>query len=440
MSEPFAYLRPLGARSVALVAAVSALVGCGRCGAEAPTPPETPARANQTRAAPPPGHVPDGALAAPGFELVDQAAYGPAGVRLLFGDADGHGRVCDVFRARDVGRPFNEVRCRDLDPTVVVPADARLTDAVEANAPLVLELPGRGLVGPEGARWTDEPVLASVAVRDGVRGVLVEPDGRLSLSAFEGGRQLGRSALPAVQDTLRGRPVLAQGHLYWVRRRDDGAAQLVRLPTGETDSAPEALADAPADTDALRVCRTSDEGFVLEMAGRPDDEGTSTRVLWFPGTDEGAGPATQTVDVPAGPEASSWTCRPGEATYTWVAPAIPDVDPRLQVHQTRCRRERCQTAQQPLAVAGADPVATDLSGRVLVAWTGDSGTRARLGPLVEIDRQPDLDAIPAAQGDVLWRRWVSRTGGALLLEGRSNAVRALRVTSDGQVTQTTPNL
>jgi len=461
-----------------LVVASGAGVGCGGgCSREAGTD-DPQGRGAEVSAAASPGGGPDepppDALAGPGFELIDVSPAGPRGVRLLFGDEEAHGRVCDLFRARERAVPFAQVRCQDVDPSLAISSETRLADAVEANAPVALVVPGRGLVLADATRLTEASVLSAVAYRERIAAVLAETAGRLTLVTFQETRETARAPLSVPRSGAVGAPIIAGGHVYWLARgaggRSEGEATPDPTASGSTAGEAEGLRlvraslenpAGPVETvrgglrggaESLDVCRHGD-GVLFEV-GYPASDGQVRRTIVFPGEEgvpgdsppspEAASPGGSGVAadalLPAFAEQVDRTCRPGEAVFTWVAPALPEADPRPVVHQVRCQQGRCQAAQQPLAVPGGDPVATDLASQVVVAWSGEAGTRLRLGPLVRIDRAPDIDGLPSAEGPADWRRWVSRAGGALLLEGRATDVRALRVDSTGAVSSAKPNL
>jgi hypothetical protein len=306
-------------------------------------------------------------------------------------------RLCQFPFASEPARQLASVRCTEVR-FADAPARVEILGADDA-APAVLRV--RRGDGPEGDLYL--AAAPTTPLHQGNLGGYVDASGAVatlqrapSPGASWSLVRLAPPAAPAVTPlALPFEPaatvtplVLEREVLVVSAARVEGAGDAAvstggtqRLATVPFPGAPGAAArelgvvPAPAGTMPVVACRA---GTMLSVAVFGGDDHAAVVFR----TDAGWSPP-RSVSARAG----AFTCREREATLTWT-----ETTPARLVRQVRCTPEGCRSEQGPLPDFGAEPAATDLAGRVLLAVSPGPGRglRLRLAPVAQLEEADDL--------------------------------------------------
>jgi hypothetical protein len=375
-----------------------------------PANPQTTAAPTEPEPPPPPDIGP---ALAPAGQFIDSVDPMPTGVlRLATSSSEGGARFCAIGFEEGTGEPLSRALCMPLverGRVLAVPDDvfgAVLRDGTLFDlrgTTLSREVNDSATMDRAGtlASIVPAPNGGTIVVRRGAEVVFERPIEASQALVLPGGRVVFTSS----EDVLSG---------VTTDRPDAEIVEIGRVPAG---------------TDAIRAC-TSGSQIVVITHGNLSHGERSVGVSFFDGTSWSApveGRATLTEYKLA--------CREGLATLTWPEVVNNAGVLLYQIHQTTCRPDGCTLVSSAAQIAGSDPVAVDLAGKVLLVWGSDSGTRARLAPMTDLDGGTTITSFEAPGVRVLARRVEVRRSTAVVLIRTDHGLVAYRVDAEGAVRQ-----
>lgn len=375
---------------------------------------DPPARTNTEPEPPEVEPQPDvGPTLAPAGQFIDSVDPIPTGVlRFVTSSSEGASRFCAIGFQEGTGEPLARALCMPVEEGGRVPP---LPDDVFGM--LSRE---RALFDLRGTAVARDLHDSAVFDASGTVTSIIPVASGGTIEVRRGADVVFRRSIEAAQALL-----VPGGRVVFTNSND----VLFAVATDREDAEIVEIGSAPEGTDAIRACVTGSE-IVAITHGKLEHEERSIGVTFFDGTSWSpivVGHSTLTE--------YKLTCREGVATLTWPEVVNNAGVLLYQIHQTTCTREGCSLVSSHAQIAGSDPVALDLAGKVLLVWASDTGTRARLAPMTDLDGGTSITSFEAPGTRVLARRVEVRRSTAVVLIRTDHGLIAYRVDPQGEVRQ-----
>jgi hypothetical protein len=375
---------------------------------------DPPAATNQEPPRPAEEPQPDiGPTLAPAGQFIDSVDPIPTGVlRFVTSSSAGASRFCAIGFQEGTGEPLARALCMPLEADGRVPPLPDDVFGMLSRERSLFDLRGTAV-----ARDVHESAIADAS---GTVTSITPVAAGGTIEVRRGAEVVFQRSIEAAQALL-----VPGGRVVFTNSND----VLFSVATDRADAEIVRIGDVPAGTDAIRACVTGSEVIAITH-GKLEHGERSIGVTFFDGTSWSpvvVGKSTLTE--------YKLTCREGIVTLTW--PEVVNNAGVLvyQIHQTTCTREACNLVSSHAQIAGSDPVAVDLAGKVLLVWASDTGTRARLAPMTDLDGGTSITSFEAPGTRVLARRVEVRRSIAVVLVRTDSGLVAYRIDPQGAVRQ-----